>query len=90
MFYNMGPSISEWYNSVSRMHLDTYQVMISAEKIMADLNEKKVPKDYAIVLLCGDGKVSSKIFIELEKAAYTNVYVIDGGHQQMVTERSQL
>ena len=90
MFYNMGPSILEWYTSVSKMHLENRQILISSEEVIADLQQKKVPKDFAIVLLCEDGKSSLRLFNELEKIFYTNVYVIDGGYQQMVTERSQL
>jgi hypothetical protein len=30
------------------------------------------------------------LYKELEKMAYTNVYVVDGGYQQMVTERSEV
>lgn len=90
MFYNMGPSLLDWYTSVSRMHLENYQCLLSSEQILTDLLQKKVPKDFAIVLLCEDGKTSLQLFSELEKQSYTNVYVIDGGYQQMVTERSQL
>lgn len=89
MFYNMGPSILDWYTSVSRMHLESYQNLIAAGAVIADLQQKKVPKDFAIVLLCEDGQSSLRLFSELEKMSYTNVYVIDGGYQQMVTERSQ-
>lgn len=89
-FYNMGPSILEWYGSVSRLHLENYQRLLSADEVLADLTARKVPKDFAIVLLCEDGKQSMQLFSELQKESYTNVYVIDGGYQQMVTDRSQL
>ena len=69
------------------MHLETYQILTADTEIFAILTEKKPPKDYAIVLLCKDGISSLKIEKELAKLAYTNVYVIDGGYQQMVTER---
>lgn len=64
--------------------------MANQNHINSILIEKKLPKDYAIVLLCLDGSISLKLAQELENLAYTNVYVIDGGYQQMVTERSQI
>ena len=90
MFYNMGLSVIEWYTSVSKQHVENYEVLIAADQILSDLTLKKVPKDFAIVLLCSDGKSSLRLYTELEKSGYTNVYVIDGGYQQIVTERSQL
>lgn len=87
LFFNMSESILGWYSSVSKMHLENYQILTSETEIIAILEEKKAPKDYAIVLLCPDGRISLKVNTELEKRGYTNVYVIDGGYQQMVTER---
>ena len=89
MFYNMGPSISNWYQSVSRMHVENHEQKLDAEAIEGDLMRKKVPLDYAIILLCPDGQISHKLAQKLVQAAYTNVYVVDGGHQQMMTEREQ-
>ena len=90
IFYNMGPSILDWYRSVSRLHLENYQILLSAAEVTADLKTRNVPKDFAVILLCEDGIQSAELLKELEKLSYTNVYVIDGGYQQMVTERSQL
>lgn len=89
MFYNMGPSIRDWYQSVSRTHVETHEQKLDAEAIEGDLLRKKVPKDYAIILLCPDGRISAQLGDKLAQAAYTNVYVVDGGHQQMMTERDQ-
>lgn len=86
----MGPSIADWYSSVTKMHVDAYQKLIPADQIIANVIETKLPRDFAIVLLCNDGKSSLNLFKELEKLSYTNVYVVDGGYQQMVTERSQI
>lgn len=87
LFFNMSESILSWYTSVSKMHLETYQILTTSDCIIAIITEKKAPKDYAIVLLCNDGLVSLKVNTDLEKLGYTNVYVIDGGYQQLVTER---
>ncbi len=72
------------------MHVQNYEKLIQEKEVVADLQATKVPKDYAIVLLCPDGRISTKLYADLEKLAYTNVYVVDGGYQQLVTERSQV
>jgi rhodanese-related sulfurtransferase len=88
-FYNMSESIAPWYTSVTRMHVQTYETLISSDSVLNNLIEKNAPKDYAIVLLCRDGKESEQLMFVLEKNAYTNVYVVNGGYQQIVTERAQ-
>lgn len=90
MFYNMANSVSDWYSSVSRMHVNTYEKVVKENEVVPNLTDNKVPKDYAIVLLCPFGQISLKLYSELEKLGYTNVYVVDGGYQQIVTERGQL
>lgn len=90
MFYNMTESLVSWYSSVNRMHLQTYEIKMAYEQIINDLTTKKVPKDYAIVLLCQDGSISMELYKQLDSLSYTNVYVVDGGYQQIVTEREQI
>jgi rhodanese-related sulfurtransferase len=90
LFLNMSQSVVPWYTSVSRMHIESYEIMTTEADLCTALESKKAPKDYAIVLLCQDGQSSLKAYSQLEKLGYTNVYVIDGGYQQMVTERSQI
>lgn|GEM_PF-1631511 len=89
LFFNMSESLLSWYSSVSKMHVETYEIMLKENQLIAVLTEKTAPKNYAIVLLCDEGSVSLQLAENLEKLAYTNVYVIDGGYQQMVTERNQ-
>ena len=90
MFYNMSSSLADWYISVNRMHVASHEQLLKPEDVISDVGQKKVPKDYAIVLLCNDGSASIKLSSELEKLAYTNVYVVNGGYQQIVTERDQI
>ena len=90
MFYNMTESLVSWYSSVNRMHLETYEARLAYEQIINDLTIKKVPKDYAVVLLCHDGTTSLELYKQLDSLSYTNVYVVDGGYQQIVTEREQI
>ena len=88
LFFNMSEDLRPWYTSVSRMHLDSYQILVNPDQVIATIEEKKAPKDYAIVLLCAEGSDSLQLYSLLQNMSYTNVYVIDGGYQQMVTERA--
>ncbi len=91
MFYNMSAhSVRDWYQSVSRNHVETYEKLLPEDKILVDIDLNKLPKDYAIVLLCQNGEASLQFSKNLTQLAYTNVYVVDGGYQQMVTERQQI
>ena len=90
MFYNMGPSIKSWYENVSRLHLETYEKLLPHNEVTADLIQNKIPLNYAIVLVCENGQNSSQLADHLAAMSYTNVYVVDGGYQQMVTDRQQI
>jgi rhodanese-related sulfurtransferase len=71
---NLGQDLSHWYESIFKQHL------------LVLMNEK-IPKDFPIVLLCQNGKESQKTYEGLIRKGYTNVYLIDGGIQQMMTEK---
>ena len=89
LFINLGPEIMTWYSPHSRQHLEKSLFAIIEDQIIPNLTAQAIADHTAIVLLCADGERSSKIAIDLEKRGYTNVYVIDGGYQQLVTERQQ-
>lgn len=86
----MSQSLLDWYDPLGRMHLNIYEILLTKDQVFTVLNEKNAPKNSAIVLLCNDGVLSSKLYEELSNLAYTNVYVVDGGYQQIVTERAQI
>lgn len=88
LFINLGPDIFSWYASLSRQHLEKSLFATIEDQILPNLLAQNIAEHTAIVLLCTDGVRSSKISIDLEKKGYTNVYVIDGGYQQLMTERS--
>jgi rhodanese-related sulfurtransferase len=90
LFYNMSQSIAPWYTSVSKMHVENYEKLMPVSEIKLHIESQKAPKDYAIVLLCNDGKQSLEIYNQLAAASYTNVYVVNGGYRQIVTERTQI
>ncbi len=87
MFFNFGTDIAPWYSSIQKMHVEAWQVMTTESQLQQELDDRKIPKDFALLLLCPDGKQSERIANSLEKKGYTNVYLIDGGYQQMVTDR---
>ncbi len=87
IFLNFSESLKDWYDALGKMHLQTYEVQLKPEDLTSFLQQKPHTKDTAIVILCNDGKTSEKIYDQLLNLAYTNVYVINGGYQQMVTER---
>ena len=90
LFINLSTDLSDWYTSINKTHLNTYQIITQENEVLSILSEKNTPKDYAIVLLCQDGLKSLAMFEKLQKLSYTNVYVVDGGYRQMMTERSQV
>jgi rhodanese-related sulfurtransferase len=90
LFYNMAESIAPWYSSVSKLHVQNYEKLMPLAEIKTHLENQKTPKDYAIVLLCNDGQQSLELYKQLAADSYTNVYVVNGGYQQIVTEREQI
>lgn len=88
LLVNLGVDLSNLYSSIQKTHLETYQISTVLEKAESDLLMKQISKDFAIVLICQDGRKSEDLFKKLEKNGYTNVYVVNGGYQQMMTERT--
>ncbi|MFZ3228810.1 MAG: rhodanese-like domain-containing protein [Pseudobdellovibrio sp.] len=80
--------LSLWHTSLYKTHLENNQKFVTFETITNDYLNANLSKDTAIVLMCTDGTNSLEIASEFGKNSYTNVYVIDGGYQQLMTERS--
>ena len=89
MLINMGPSLAGWYTSVTKTHVENYEVLTNPAHAVIDLEAKKLPKDFAIVVVCDNGQKSSDLYLVLQKKTYTNVYLVDGGYQQMMTDRNK-
>ncbi len=86
---NLGPSLISLYSSIYKNHLQSHEVLTSKERALVYLTDQKIPKDAAVLVICQNGVESLKLFNELQKNLYTNVYLIDGGYQQLMTERSE-
>ena len=90
LFLNMtSEDLSAGYTSIYKTHIENNHRLTQPENVLKDYLNPGLSKDTAIVLMCLDGAKSSQIATEFEKNGYTNVYVIDGGHQQLMTERSE-
>ena len=86
-FFNYGTDLISWYQSMQKLHVEAWQIILTESQTQSELDNRKIPKDFAILLLCQDGKQSERIASDLESKGYTNVYLIDGGYQQMVTDK---
>jgi rhodanese-related sulfurtransferase len=89
MFLNLGADLSNWYTSIYKIHVQTHQTLTTLDQAEAVLIERSIPKDFAILLVCQNGLQSAQFGQYLQKQHYTNVYVVDGGIQQMMTDRAQ-
>lgn len=84
---NMGPDISSWFMSIYKEHFIKNQILVQPDDLLQTVESQQLALDAAIILLCNDGPTSLEMHQKLENKGYTNVYVIDGGYQQMMTER---
>lgn len=90
MFINLGEDLSNWYQSIYKLHIETHQILTTLDQAETLLVQKQIPKDFAILLLCQNGKQSENFSGYLERNGYTNVYLVDGGIQQMMTDKASL
>lgn len=90
MFINMGADISNWYQSIYKIHIERHQILTTLDQAEKILVEKQIPKDFAILVLCQNGKQSENFTGYLKRHGYTNVYLVDGGIQQMMTDKENL
>ncbi len=86
LLLNMTVDISNSYLSIYKDLVIKNQTLIKVDEILKYVEVNSVPFDAAVILLCGNGEDSLVQHKKLEKLGYTNVYVIDGGYQQMMTE----
>lgn len=89
LLLNLGPSLVPLYTSIYKLHIENHEILADESQAIKVLEDMKIPLDAALVLICEDGQKSSRILVQLEKKAYTNVFLMDGGYQQLMTERSK-
>lgn len=86
---NLGTSLASLYFSIYKIHITNHEILTDETQALQTLEEMKVPLDAALILICDDGMKSSKVLDQLEKKGFSNVYLMNGGYQQLMTERSK-
>ena len=79
--------LKPWYNSLIQMHLENISVTCHASAALKVIDDKNLPKHYAIVVLDLKGKESPKVAQGLEKAGFINAYYVRGGFLGIAEER---
>lgn len=87
LFYNLSTSIVDWFDVLSKIHVRNLEIISSAEEVLPDIENRKLPKDFSIIILCEDGVISEQLIKQLEEQGYTNIFSVDGGRKQMDQER---
>jgi hypothetical protein len=85
---NLGVDIKPWYKLMAAMHLQNVSVECTVENALSEVQAKKLPPHFAVVLLDRDGTVAVKLAAEFEKAGFINTYFVRGGFEGLVSERA--
>ena len=56
----------------------------SVQEITHKINERNLDKMFPIILCCIDGALSCDAAKELSEEGFINVYVVDGGYQNLI------
>ncbi len=88
LFLNFSEDISQWYTSIYKLHIETYQVLLNEDQLMKELTERQIPLEFALLLLCPNGELSERLARQLEIKGYSNVYIIQGGLEKMKLDKS--
>jgi rhodanese-related sulfurtransferase len=59
---------------------------LSVKNLEEYLVGEKAHKEAPVILLCENGKSSSAVASQLESAGYTNIYVVEGGVEGLLSE----
>lgn len=80
-------AIKPWYNSLVGMHIDNISLRTTSEKAVGEVQAKKMPLHYAVVVLDNDESKSPAVVRELDELGFLNVYYVKGGFQGISQER---
>lgn len=61
-------------------------VAVTPAQVVNYIQTQKWIKEYPVVLLCESGQVSSQIARQLEATGYSNIYVVAGGAEGLLSE----
>ncbi|WII70614.1 rhodanese-like domain-containing protein [Bdellovibrio sp. 22V] len=81
--------LKPWYNSVVNMHLQNVTLHCSPEQVLPEIQNKKLPPHFAVIILDQNAEKSPAVAKTLEDAGYINVYYVKGGFTHLAKEREQ-
>jgi rhodanese-related sulfurtransferase len=88
LLVNLGADLTGLYMSHLQAHLERQAFTTTPSNVLTDLAAKKIPKEFAIIVLCQDGDTSAKTVDALESAGYTNVFFLKNGFKNFLADRN--
>ena len=76
-----------FYSGIYQRHLQEQIVSVTEDQIKNYVVEKQIPPHHSILIICRDGKKSSRLAYDLEKKGFLNCYSVQGGFQQLVKDK---
>lgn len=77
------------FSGAELRHIEIYQLRVekksTAEEIAKLMTDKKVPKQYPILIVCDDGAWSEDMCTKLQ-SAFQNCFFLEGGWNQLEKE----
>jgi hypothetical protein len=82
--------LKPWYNSIIQMHLENISIHCQSSEALFRVQEKNMPKNFAVVILDYEGVEGSELAHLIEKEGYLNTYFVKGGFKGLEEERQKL
>lgn len=79
--------LKPWYNSIIQMHLENITIHCQSSEALRCVQEKNMPKNFALIILDNEGIESAKLARLIEKEGYLNTYFVRGGFKKLLEER---
>lgn len=79
--------LKSWYNSMVGMHIDMISIITTPEQAVGEVQKKKLPLHFAVVVLDQNERKSPAVAKELESLGFINAYYVKGGWDGLLAER---
>ncbi|WP_413291729.1 rhodanese-like domain-containing protein [Bdellovibrio sp. HCB185ZH] len=76
---NLGVDLKSLYGHVEALHIDNCQIAGSTDEIVSQIEGKKLPAHYPIVIIDQNGETYSPVVQALEAKGFNNVYTVKEG-----------
>lgn len=84
---NLGVDLKNFYHvPLYQNHLESITLTASPETAVSELQNRKLQSHEAVLVLCADGKTSSRVVDTLEANGFTNVFFAKSGFVQLKAE----